>query len=436
MSLFPHYPADPGTVEGAGDRAVESDADMREVGDTLQSQAQRASSESSGLLPAPLATSADPARDKLYGAAAAALVAGGSMRLFARSVREYNTGVDELNTEWEQAQSTSFGVSRSSVVSDDMTDSEADTAFDDAVGSARAALRRDLEARETVLKDELDAAGDDAASLLQEGANPETLAYLGFSGVLPPGAIVAQLGLSLAEAQRMFDAGKALARIPKSGRALREAFHMLKGTDIREALRLIEQDWDELLDRSKWVGTNPLKTWIQDHSDHLARSTQWMDDAAAARWQRLANLVDDGKWFGRALAPLGVIGGGLQLWDTFENWDELSTKDRTLNTVGGASSMVAGGGTILAMAVGVNAIPVAGQVIFVAAGVIATGVAIYQNWDAITDFAGDVGGAVKDFVTDPGETLSNVADGAGDLLDSAGDALSGAAGGVKDFFGF
>ncbi|MFY0406477.1 hypothetical protein [Solicola sp. PLA-1-18] len=434
MSLFAKYEADPATVRAAGDEAVAQDASFRSAGDLAVQRAQRAASETSGLLPAETSEVANPVQAEAYSLGAAALLVGGCLRTFADSIDTYNQGVAGLNTRWDEAVASDFGVASDAGAEPDMTDAERQTAHSGAVSAAREALRTELTGLEKDLKTELDESGDDAASNLGKGPNAETLSYYGMAGALPVSALGAHLSLSTAELQKLVDFGKQAIKMGTVGKRAREIFHMIAQTDLKEAAKLIDEDWNRLLQRSTWTGANPLKTWIQDHSDFMTRSAAAMDDAADARLMRLSNMIYDGSKLSKISGPLAIVGGGLQIYDTIANWDEMSVKDRTLNLAGGGTSVVAGLGTAAMMAG--FAIPVAGQVALVGVGLVSAGIAIYQNWDTITDVAGDLANGVKDFVTDPGQALSDAGDAIEDGLDKVGDGLKGAAEGVGDFFGF
>ena len=117
-----------------------------------------------------------------------------------------------------------------------------------------------------------------------------------------------------------------------------------------------------------------------------------VDDAAGF----LGKLGGVGRFLGGAGGVLGIAGG--------------------LSVVSGAGGLAVALGAGAALGpVGLGVVAVAG----VGAGLWAAGNAIYDNWDSITSFAGDVGGHVSDFVSD-----------AGDVVGGAVDAVSGFVGGL------
>lgn len=183
-----------------------------------------------------------------------------------------------------------------------------------------------------------------------------------------------------------------------------------------------------------WQG---FKQWRNLSNLSLAMDTAG-DAARSAQAFIRSGMVDDAAGFlgglGRAGRFLGAAGGifaiGTGISDMInpphDGWRGVG--DRVaggLSVVGGAGGLaVALGAGAMLGPVGIGVVAAAG----IGAGLWAAGNAIYDNWDSITGFVGDVGGTVSDFVGDAGDVVS-------EATDVVGDAIGDAAGAVGDFVG-
>ena len=132
----------------------------------------------------------------------------------------------------------------------------------------------------------------------------------------------------------------------------------------------------------------------------------------------LGKLGGVGRFLGGAGGVLGIVGGISDMINPpHDGWRGVGDRIAGgLSVVGGAGGLAVALGAGAALGpVGLGVVAVAG----VGAGLWAAGNAIYDNWDSITSFAGDVGGHVSDFVSD-----------AGDVVGGAVDAVSGFVGGL------
>ncbi|ATG50963.1 hypothetical protein CFK38_05015 [Brachybacterium vulturis] len=178
----------------------------------------------------------------------------------------------------------------------------------------------------------------------------------------------------------------------------------------------------------QWRNLRNLSTAIDTAGD-AARSAQafirggMIDDAAGF----LGKLGTAGRFLGAAGGVLAIGTGIHDMIDPpHDGWRGVG--DRVaggLSVIGGAGGLaVALGAGAMLGPVGLGVVAAAG----IGAGLWAAGNAIYDNWDSITGFFGDVGGAVGDFVGDAGDVV-------GEAADAVGDAIGDAAGAVGDFVG-
>lgn len=136
-----------------------------------------------------------------------------------------------------------------------------------------------------------------------------------------------------------------------------------------------------------------------------------VDDAAGF----LGKLGGVGRFLGGAGGVLGIVGGISDMINPpHDGWRGVGDRIAGgLSVVGGAGGLaVALGAGAMLGPVGLGVVAVAG----VGAGLWAAGNAIYDNWDSITSFAGDVGGHVSDFVSDAGDVVGGAVDAVGDFV--------------------
>ncbi len=173
------------------------------------------------------------------------------------------------------------------------------------------------------------------------------------------------------------------------------------------------------------------------------------DAAASAQTFIRSGMIDDavgllgrlgtvGRYLGGAGGVLGIIGGiGDMIDPPHDGWRGVGDRIAGgLGVVGGAGTLALALGAGAALGpVGLGVIAVAG----VGAGLWAAGNAIYDNWDSITAFAGDVGGHLSDFASDAADVVGGAVDAVGDAVsdvgEAVGDVVSGAGNAVGDFVG-
>jgi hypothetical protein len=129
------------------------------------------------------------------------------------------------------------------------------------------------------------------------------------------------------------------------------------------------------------------------------------------------------------LSVLGVAGDAWVLVDPgVENPTEANVLRGTAaaNMVGiGAVELGGEAAAMLGLDAAVGWVPVAGQVVVVATGLILAGDWVYHNWDTVKQWGGDVSNFVTDTVPDAlGDAADAVGDFAGDTADAVGDAAS------------
>ena len=136
-----------------------------------------------------------------------------------------------------------------------------------------------------------------------------------------------------------------------------------------------------------------------------------VDDAAGF----LGKLGGVGRFLGGAGGVLGIAGGISDMINPpHDGWRGVGDR-----IAGGLSVVSGAGGLAVALGAGAALGPVGLGVVAVAgvgAGLWAAGNAIYDNWDSITSFAGDVGGHVSDFVSDAGDVVGGAVDAVGGFL--------------------
>ncbi|APH01752.1 MULTISPECIES: hypothetical protein [Janibacter] len=136
-----------------------------------------------------------------------------------------------------------------------------------------------------------------------------------------------------------------------------------------------------------------------------------------------------GPTLGKVLGPLGVITGGIDLVQGIREGDYLRAAGGGLGALSGGLATAAAFGVALGpVGIGVMAV----------AGIAAAGIAIYQNWDAISGALSDAGGAIVDGAKAVGGAIADgagaVADGAKAVADGVGSVLSDPVGAIGGLF--
>ncbi|MGH3360155.1 MAG: hypothetical protein ACRDO7_15240 [Nocardioidaceae bacterium] len=423
--LFPHYRADAGAIETAGNNATHQQTVFSALKTNLAGQEDAASREASGVIHLPVGTCADVPKADAEKAGLASLVAGAATTHFAKAVRTYNKHIDRLNEEYENARARDFDVAADAGHEECNTDAENTAARDGKVAAADTALRNKLEKERQGYEDDLDDSADFAATMLIIGPTEETILSLVVTGDIDLSGAADALGTTIA-ALNNFRMSVATAQTIQSWKDLFPA--------------LVKGDWKRL---EKAV----LPANLFGKYGYLPRHSAKVGKAFTA-------FSKFGKFAGRAFPPLAVLAGGYGLYDTVTNWK--GSFDDWNKAVGSTATVVGGGlatAAMIATAVGV-AFPPAGLVIAGVAGVIAvgslavtyreeiwdgikwTGEAIADGagwiydktgldsaveglgnaWDTGMDWAAGVGSGI---VEDTGDLL----EGAGDLLEGAGDLI-------------
>lgn len=139
---------------------------------------------------------------------------------------------------------------------------------------------------------------------------------------------------------------------------------------------------------------------------------------------RLGGLLRTvGPTMGKVLGPLGVLTGAYDVYAGIRDGDYLRAAGGGLGALSGGLATAAAFGVALGpVGIGVMAV----------AGIAAAGIAIYQNWDAITGAVSDIGGAIADGASAVGGAI---ADGAGEVADAVGSVISDPVGAIGGLFG-
>lgn len=136
-----------------------------------------------------------------------------------------------------------------------------------------------------------------------------------------------------------------------------------------------------------------------------------IDDAAGF----LGKLGTVGKIGGGALGVLGIVSGVQSMIDPeHDGWRGVGDRIAGgLSVVGGAGGLaVALGAGAMLGPVGLGVVAVAGA----GAALWTLGNAVYDNWDSITEFAGNAVDTVKDFGSDVVDTVGDVVGGVSDFV--------------------
>lgn len=371
--------------------------------------------------------------------ARASSVLAGVLAMFADDVDTYNLEIDRLNARWETALRTDFGVDSLMLCVAGETDAQRATRRVFAVSAARSALLRQLTAEQRRHAQELDEAARRAAEMVRSGPDDEgTAVRLIASGYLAPASATqiyplatVNLGRNLFEAAKFApDSWQAPGQV-KSIRAM-----VLAAREARELAGVLQQisgKWDGVLDALASSTTFDLKgpgaldAWFRSQSEiagALADSKAAKLSSAGARADMLRKVGLASK-LGKGLALAGIPSGAYELWDTKENWDEYDTLHRSTHLAEGGASILSGGAAIVVMA---GATGPAAPLVLVGAGLVAGGLAIYNNWDSISSFTGTASKAavkkVKDFNAWAEKGLDRGADAAVDRAKDLGKDLS------------
>jgi hypothetical protein len=148
----------------------------------------------------------------------------------------------------------------------------------------------------------------------------------------------------------------------------------------------------------------------------------------------LVNLTPAMRIFNGIAGPIGIISGINSMFNPeHEGWRGWGDR------IAGGLSVASGiGGTIAAFGGAALLGPVLGPALAVAgiaAGAWTLGNLIYDNWDSITEFGGNVVDAVGDGISTVGNAIGDGVSAVGEGISIVGDAIGDVADGVGDFVG-
>lgn len=411
MPLFDHDDAQPSALRAEAalaERAAErytalshdivrgGDGALLEVGSTLQ--------------PGIVARARQEKRAAVSLARASSILAG-VLKMFADDVDTYNREIDQLNAEWDLSVGRDFGIATSLCLPGESA-AERSAKYDLAVTFARSATLQQLQARQRRHEQTLYEASLSAADMLKRGPDDEGTAiqliatgYLsrGTAVLIYPAAVVS-LGKSLHDAVKFVpDSWQAPGQV-KSIRAMVLAARRTE--DLEEVLKATRTGWAMSIRAFESTrGLASLSEWMAERRAEATAAIAAAEAAAdagdlasaAARADMLEKVGLASK-LGKGLALLGIPSGGYEVVDTIKNWDDYDTLHRTTHLAEGAAGIASGTAAIVVMA---GATGPAAPLVLVGAGLVAGGLAIYNNWDAVSGFVGDnskkAARAIRDF---------------------------------------
>lgn len=182
-----HYPVTPGDVDDVGQELNAAANPLYDVGYEAATGTRRADAELDRDLVGLLLPMYSDLLNKGTQLRTASAYAGGIMRTWAVAITTFNTGVDQLNKEYNDAKAYGFGV-QEPPMRGGQTQEARETAWDkygEDLAQADSAKLADVRRRRGLLLDELNKTGDDLAERL--GRPPEEGDWIAFDkvGVLP-----------------------------------------------------------------------------------------------------------------------------------------------------------------------------------------------------------------------------------------------------------
>ncbi|MDX6326514.1 MAG: hypothetical protein QOK15_2868 [Nocardioidaceae bacterium] len=221
MSLFEHYPVSAASVEASAAALQASAKPIAALSSLVSSTHAPAPATVSGILHPPLQTAVKPVQTKAKSIEEAAVFAAGCVRYWADAITKYDTGIDALNTQFDNAEASSFGLHGPSLF-DALLHGTLDQyrkdekVFQGQVASARTALIAELTRQKNTLADTLDTEAAEASSLLKGGPTDSSVLELFQAGVLPLSAINSFPGVDFSK----LDFTAMLARLSALGRQI------------------------------------------------------------------------------------------------------------------------------------------------------------------------------------------------------------------------
>lgn len=428
MSLFRHHAADPAEIRRLADDAAGKGTAFRVLSGSLAAASITVKGEIDGFIePVHTVTAAPEASSDEM--SKASLLAAGCMNKFATAVETYNSGIDRLNERYRAAKVASFGV----VCDGDPGDRDSEIAAAD--GRLQATLRRE----QAKLLAALDAEAEAIATVLGNGPNEKSIVLLIAAGHLPPSAVEGVPWATANTLRTFIHEARKTWKTPGKIRKLIQVFRTAKDLEeVADELARLKAQWGPIiasigrdLDRGKatWNPVRKFGHYLRAHRrikrlpaselKRLRELKRIADTAGNARTSWINAARASGK-VGGPLAVLSVASSTYSLYDLAVNGPRKGTTglDTTLRVTGSVAGLVSSGGGLLALTPVLSLGPV-GAGVLIGAGLVAGGIAVYQNWDVISAGVSSAWDASTEWVSDTW-------DDAGEKLDDAGEAIGDA----------
>jgi len=429
VGLFEHYEADPGAIRGTATAVLAGSTRVSDLRVSVDAQHDVAVSVTGGDLLGPLSTSHYPFTAAADTTAQCATIAGGALNLFAKDIDTYNAGIDDLNTRYETAAASGFGVDAEQFYDHGtMTPEQRAAAYHGAVSRAKSSLVAQLNAEQAKLEEILDDGADVVVGILDEGPSKDAALVLAMNGELPRQASVTFPEVidgfktafdPTAGAYSLVTLSKYPFDVAKSQLALeRASLALLQGTNLADAetnavLRLVGGDAADLRVLNQYFrgqeSLNELRTGLEVAK--TSRSGLGILDAAAATSK-----------LSKGVAGLSVLSG---LYDIGWNPNGDTGVRRGIQVTGDAAGIVGGAGSLL-IAAGVLTAPIAGPIVLgatIIAGGIALGTLIYDHWDDIKQGVSTAYNWTADRISDGIDAVGDGIEAVGDGIENAGEWL-------------
>lgn len=427
VPLFNHYVTPSAELRAAADQSRAAATEFATLVGDLATRANTVS----GVLEGPLLGEVNDLIDVNRGSATqlgrAALLSAGVFELFAGSIDTYNSGVDALNNRWDQAVATGFGVP-GPVCTADQTTKQAEQVHAAAVASARSELRRELVRQEALLEQTLDDDANAAAAMLDKGPDDaDTTTKLMGLGLIPTN------GVDLVYPKELVKQGLALEKVVAATyKGIKVPFEVVairrfvlaatNANELASALQTTQGTWSAVLDAmetSKLIDTTTLaslNTYLQSEQEISAAqaASAAATEAAGASYGTVLEKIGLASKFGKGLAFVSLASTAYGIYDDATHWDDYDTTHKVTHVAEDTAGLAS---SVAAIAIVAGASGPAAPVVLVGAGLVAAGLAVYDNWDEICAGADTAKDWVGDRVSDIGDGLKSAADEAGKLLD-------------------
>jgi hypothetical protein len=219
MSLFEHYPVASAAVEASASELQATAKPLQALSAVLGAAHAPAVGASSGMVQPPLASAVKPVQTKAKSVEEAVMFAAGCVRYWADAIATYDKGIDGLNTTYDNAQGSDFGLHGPSLLDAILHGTldqyhKDEVAFQGKVDAARTALIADLTRQKNTLAATLDSEATLSSHWLKAGPTDSTVLALFTAGVLPLSAISSFPDVDF----RVLDVSAMLARLGSLGR--------------------------------------------------------------------------------------------------------------------------------------------------------------------------------------------------------------------------